>query len=367
MKFLRVSLGVLIMGVSTLYFFSGVYDFFPSQPFSGKLWYNPFEGWDTLRHLKANFHIHSRSWGGLTNGHYSVEAIEHVYDSLGYDVWGISDYQKINPRSPIKVYEHGYSVGKVHQLLFESAGVSWWDFPLWQSIHDRQHILKLLRPTSPLIVLAHPSYRESYPAKQLKKLSGYDAIEVLNRYGDSVAHWDSALSAGRYAPILSHDNTHNPYNPFQTAMRWTEIGSSETTPQAILRAIYRGATVGYLDDYGTQAQTPLHLEKWVFHRDTMEIHFTAQADSIRLVGQGGKVVCRATQTRTLTYLPTAEDTYVRAEAYLGKTTLFTSPCVRSQQGLRPVLPVPPQNRVLTWAYRLFWLGVAFWGYRVFRR
>lgn len=367
MKSLRVSFGIMLIGVSALYFFSGVYDFFPSQPFTGKVWYNPFDGWDTLKHLKANFHIHSRSWGGLTNGKYSVEDIKRVYDSLGYDVWGISDYQRINPHSPIKVYEHGYNVGKAHQLVFESSGVSWRDFPLWQSIHDRQHILSILRPMSPLVVLAHPAYMNSYPAWQLTKLSGYDAMEVLNRYGDSIDHWDSALSAGRYVPILSNDNTHNPYNPFQTAMRWTEIGTSEITSQAILQAIYRGATVGYREDYNTQAQTPLHLEKWIFCGDTMEIYFTVQADSLRLIGQGGKIVHRATQTRKLTYLPTSEDTYLRAEAYLGKTELFTSPCVRSDKGLRPTLPPAPQNKGLTWLYRLFWLGIAFLGYRFLRR
>ncbi|NDC73359.1 MAG: hypothetical protein EBZ62_07915, partial [Sphingobacteriia bacterium] len=60
---------VLFVAVG-FYLRSEIYQFAPAQPFSGSSLYNPYDSMPPLR-FKANFHAHSRSWGGLTNGHQS--------------------------------------------------------------------------------------------------------------------------------------------------------------------------------------------------------------------------------------------------------------------------------------------------------
>jgi hypothetical protein len=116
-----------------------VYIFHPPRPFQGKGWYNPFAQ-ETLAWTRANFHVHSRTWGGLTNGYQLPPDLLRAYDSLGVKWIGISDYQRINSESPVPLYEHGWSIGKVHQLIFWPSRVVWTDFPFGQSVSAKQYI-----------------------------------------------------------------------------------------------------------------------------------------------------------------------------------------------------------------------------------
>ncbi|MCS7153933.1 MAG: hypothetical protein NZ989_08330, partial [Bacteroidia bacterium] len=258
MRWAKKILGVfsLVAGaIAALQAITPVYRFPSPSPFRGTGWYNPFLG-ETLVWSRANFHIHSRTWGGITNGYQLPPEIRHVYDSLGYEWIGISDYQSINPESPLPLYEHGWSVGKVHQLCFWPKEVRWWDYPLFQTLSAKQHVLRLLRPTTEFLVIAHPRLLHSYTGEELSKLGGYDAIEVLNRYGDSVAEWDSALSSGHYAPILANDNVHDVYNPHQVMSRWTEVALPKgASLEELKRALLAGRTVGYKN------RTPFPIQK----------------------------------------------------------------------------------------------------------
>lgn len=325
------------------------YEFTPPKPFRGETWYNPFQG-ESLRWSRANFHIHSRTWGGLTNGRQSPPQIQTAYQKLGY-VWiGISDYQRVNPESPLPLYEHGWSVKKVHQLCFWPQEVVWIDFPLPQTLEIKQAILAHLRPTTLFLVLAHPRFLHSYSGSDLGRLGGYDAVEVLNRYGDSVAEWDSALSSGHYAPILAHDNVHDVENPHEIMSRWTEVALPPGASQKALReALIAGRTVGYKN------RTPAPLEKAypqlaqvTFTGETLRVRLTVCADSIRLIGQGGKVRAVAYQTDRLDYLPWPSDSYLRLEAFTPEVELYASPLVRGQPARRGIPPIAWSTTILQW-------------------
>lgn len=347
-----------------------VYRFPSPQPFQGKGWYNPF-GEDTLVWQRANFHIHSRTWGGITNGYQSPPEIHQVYDSLGYRWFGIADYQRINPHSPIPVYEHGWSIGKVHQLCFWPKGVLWWDYPFFQTLSAKQHTLRLLRPTTPFLVIAHPRFHpyHTYTGEELARLGGYDAIEVLNRYGDSIAEWDSALSSGHYAPIIGSDNAHNVRDPHQVMSRWFEIAFSDTASVESLReALLNGRTVGYKN----RTAFPLandypRFTRIVLKRDTLFITLSQVVDSVRVIGQHGKVRAVAFQTQKLVYPVQKEDTYLRVEAYTAQVEMYASPLV---QGPLVRRSIPPIDWGWTLLHALVWGGITVgsgWlGFRLFR-
>lgn len=336
--------GRLLLGLIALlllwYATAPVYDFPAPTPFTGEGWYNPFAA-EPLSWSRANFHIHSRTWGGLTNGHQDPQTIARVYDSLGFAWIGISDYQRVNPHSPIPVYEHGWSVGKVHQLCFWPNTVRWIDFPFWQTPSIRQYILAQLRPTTPFLVVAHPRFLHSYPGKDMALLGGYDAVEVLNRYGDSVAEWDSALSAGHYAPILAQDNAHDVYNPHQVMSRWTEVAIPAGAPIESLRAaLLRGRTVGYKNRLPVPPTEPYpRFARISISGDTLQVKLTLPADSLRVLSQGGKVCTTAYQSDSLLYVASPNDTYLRIEAYTHAVEAYTSPLVRGEPVRRAIPPI----------------------------
>lgn len=349
-----------------------IYDFSQGRPFAGEHWYNPFSA-ETLTWSRANFHIHSRTWGGITNGYQMPSEIRRVYDSLGYAWIGISDYQRINPESPIPVYEHGWSIGKVHQLCFWATSVLWWDYPLWQTLSAKQHVLRLLRPTTPFLVVAHPQFRpyQTYTGSELAQLGGYDAVEVLNRYGDSVAEWDSALSSGHFASIIASDNAHDVHNPHQVMSRWTEVNLPPGAPLESLQvALLAGRTVGYKNrtPYPIRLGAyPLFTEIALIGDTMVEVRLSQVVDSLRLIGQGGQVRAVAYQTDHLMYRIKRDDTYLRAEAYTREVEVYSSPLVRGGPVRRGI---PPIHWGLTVLSSLGWgsltLLIGYLGLRLFR-
>lgn len=338
------------------------YHFEAPRPFQGNTWYNPFAA-DTLIWHLANFHIHSRTWGGLTRGYQEVPTIHKVYDSLGYAWIGISDYQSINPRSPLSIYEHGWNVGKTHQLCFGSKKVVWIDLPFWQDIYDKQWILSKLRPHTALLVIAHPRFLRGYRGEDLTKLGGYDAIEVLNRYGDSVAEWDSALSSGHFAPILAHDNVHNVYNPHELMSRWTEVLCPPGTPlEQLWQTILEGRTVGYKNRTAFPITQPYpKLARVKLHGDTLSVQLTLPADTLRLRGQGGIIRKETYQSSALDYRIQSEDTYLRIEAITSQVELYATPLVRGEPKRR-FIPVSyfPHWRSLLYAGLVLLMSIMGW-------
>ena len=329
------------------------YHYDPPLPFSGKTWYNPFDS-DTLVWSRANFHIHSRTWSGLTEGQNTPPTIDSAYRSLGYAYYAISDYQQVNPASPILLYEHGWGLRKFHQLVFAPRRVLWWDFP-WPFTRDiYQSILAHLYPTAPLIAIAHPFFHpyQTCPDEMFRYLGGYHAIEVLNRYGDSIREWDSALSAGHYASLLANDNVHDVHNPHQITTRWTEIAlPPQTSAEEVIQAILEGKTVGYKNIYAVPIAArdyPL-LGKVKVVEDTLFVVVSEKVDSLRVIGQGGRVRAVFPETDRLAYPITEEDTYLRVEMYAPRVVAYTSPLCRGEGPTRR--PLPRENPVLTWLWR----------------
>ena len=69
------------------YAYSPVDRFPEDRPFTGNLWYNPYENLKDSW-LKANFHAHSKSWLGMTHGNRSPDFVraDAVWHDFGEDL-----------------------------------------------------------------------------------------------------------------------------------------------------------------------------------------------------------------------------------------------------------------------------------------
>lgn len=322
-----ITLVLVIWGLQLIQ--SRLYKFPDPQPFVGEELYNPYAGLEGLW-LKCNVHAHAYTHLGLTNGKQPGNEILEHYRSLGYDISAISDYHSINKHqntsapSFIPFYEHGYNANKTHQLV-SSMHVSPFDLAFNLNRSNKQYVIDRLKWHAPLVILAHPALQKSYSENELRYLAGYDAMEVLNHYRQSIRHWNAALSAGKPVWIFANDDSHNIDNPNETGVNWTMINIDVLNHKNFIDAVKHGQTYGV---NGRQGMNDNELE-YVRVRDmSIEYAFANPADSIRLVGQDGLIRARYYNSHTALYSFTHADTYIRAEIFNPRSSMYLNPVIR---------------------------------------
>ncbi len=357
---------ILFFGLQ--YFQIKIYNFSEPLPFHGDSLYNPYENLSE-KWLKSNFHTHAHAWGGLTNGHQPGDEVERAYRNIQYDVACISDYHAINPLQDkqhplyIPVYEHGMNTQKAHRLAIGSEDVYFYDVLLFQSQSIKQYLVERLKQKAPVVCIAHPSIRESHSPAVLRNLSGYDCLEVLNRGRIATPHWDAALSAGKPVWVLGNDDCHDvTKSGFATC--WTMVHAA-TTAEGVLQALKTGKTYGVYNKapLPTRAVIPPVarndkggiLRKVSTRENTMDIQLWQKADTIRLIGQNGRVKAEAFHARSISYEFTESDTYIRTEIITSKADYYLNPVIRYEGN------IPPQNykmattdtwRTFLWRYTI---------------
>ena len=373
LKFLLcVCLGLMTLEL-LIYFIAPVYDFPVPQPFSGDKIYNPYEGMDSTQWKKANFHFHVHAWLGLTSGrNNTVEEFWKTYKKLGYDVPCISDYEHINTFNRdssfyIPAYEHGFGIKKKHQLLIGAKKVLWMDYSLIQTRNHKQHILNLLRDQNEIVAIAHPDWEGGYSPDDMKHLSNYDLIEVLDNNWRSVPLWDAALSSGHPVFIVADDDAHDIHNPYQIGRCCTFVNSASLCSTDIIKSLKKGKAFGadiYMSDGETFDQKaerarriPL-LESVEVHNDTLRLKTSRKAVKFVFIGQNGKTKKLVRFTRSAWYKIQPEDTYIRTEImffnhYGGAGTIFYLNPVFRYHGVQPVNVLLAEiNLPRTWILRL---------------
>lgn len=349
------------------------YDFPASEAFKGSFWYNPYQGMDSAQWLPANFHMHSRAWGGLTNG---ADTRDHeVYDTykkIGFGSIAISNYQKINALYSdkafyIPAYEHGYGIYKNHHLCLGAKKVVWYDLPYGQNIHHKQYILNRLRPTTDILSINHPSFFKGYMPEDFTRLTGYDGIEVLNGYRNSVPHWDSALSAGRPAFIFADDDMHDISVPDEIGRRFLVINSPSNSRSDILSALKSGKAYGvyYQGDKGeslTEKSEKINhlpvITTFDVKNDTLSLTIDSTAYEVRFYGQHGRLLKKKGGIRKAFYALQEDDSYVRAVILFPTRSsheglqYFLNPVLRSKDGKKPPMPQAEINQTGTWLSRI---------------
>lgn len=317
--------------------------------------------------------MHSRAWGGLTDG---AENLDHevfnVYNKSGYGTISISNYQNINElysdsSAYIPAYEHGYGFYKNHQLCLGAKKVIWYDLPFGQNIHHKQYIINLLKPTTELLSINHPAFFGGYNPEDFTYLTGYNFIEVLNGFRNSVAHWDSALSTGHPALIMANDDMHDIHDVGEVGRRFMWINAPSTGRQNVLDALRTGNAIGV--QYSATREETLaekavalshipKLKEFIVKNDTLHVRFDSVASEILFVADHGNVILKANNTKyvSLPLLPLYS--YIRVEARfksgdkIREVHLYLNPVIRSENGTIPEMPAVKINRTGTWIYRI---------------
>lgn len=384
---------LLIILELLIYFTVPVYDFSPSQPFSGKLIYNPYQGMDSTQWRKTNFHFHLKAWAGLTNGRKNTwESFWNTYKKLGYDMSSVSDYQKINTLNKdsvfyIPAYEHGFGIRKKHQVLLGSREVLWLDYSLFQNINHKQHILNLLRPHNEIIALAHPDWEGGYTAADLRLLSNYDLMEVLDNNWRSVPLWDAALSWGHPVFILADDDAHDINDPYQIGRCCTFINSPTLRSSDLIRSLKSGRAFGaeiymatgetFAEKIQRAKQVPV-IHSVEVRNDTLSVRTSAKAMEFVFIGQDGKTRKTTRLASEAWYRIIPEDTYIRTEIrffnqYGAPGTIFyLNPVFRYDGGTPANILTAEINWPRTWIFRIFSIPALFfliflWFYKKYRK
>jgi hypothetical protein len=338
----------LLFVVTIEYLISPVYIFPEPKPFSGKELFNPYQGIDSNFWRKGNFQIQSEAWGGVTDGRKNTnDAIDSIYGLLGYDIIPTSDYQKINKHgsdreSYIPVYEHGYGIWKNHHVMVGADKVIWTDYPIFQTMHNKQNMVNILRPTTELIFIAHPKLRLGWAPEDMTWLTNYDGIEVLNGYRVSIEHWDAALSAGKYARILANDDAHDISNRNEVGRYCTFIHSESLKGEDIVAAMKAGQMFGadidrpWDEPMDVKIEKALNLPKLTganLYGDTLVVSVNKMASKIRFIGQNGTALDSTMNVKEASYLIREHDAYVRAEIFFpNRTTYYLNPVIRYDGG-----------------------------------
>lgn len=344
-----------------------VFDKREATPFSGDHWHNPYQqiAQNEQPWQKGNFHAHGRNFFGLSNGHGTDYEISKIYrDSLGYDWAAISNYQKVGLAADslqlIRAYEHGIGIGKHHQLVMGDSKSSWFDFPILQFFNQKQTTINYLKKEDNLVVLAHPKLRGAYSLEDMKSLSGYDCLEVLNHIGRSREHWDAALSAGLPIYLISSDDSHDYHDLSKSGQNVTVFKTQISTEKGVLHALKSGHAFGVDIKSGSRWYHQRKNEiaslslptRFEIRKDSLYVAFNQVFSNIKFIGQNGIVRFDTTQSKQACYLLKEEDTYIRVVANFNQpgADLYFNPVFRYSKKL-PENTLPLVNIRRTRLYR----------------
>jgi hypothetical protein len=342
------------------YAWAPVYRFDDARPFAGSQLFNPYA---TLigRWQRANLHAHGRAWNGFTNGRQAGDQVADRYRQLGYDVPGVSDYQRIaalNGVETLPLYEHGFNIGKHHQLAIGARSVVWFDFPLWQSTSQQQYVIDRVARTADLVALAHPDSRFAYSLENLQQLTGYQLIEVANGPFASEESWDAVLSSGHPVWALGNDDTHDLDDPRRTAGAWNMIDAVAPTTGEIVAALRAGRSYAVLRTGAVDSANVTVLAGVEVRDQTITVTCTGAAATISFIGQNGAVRQTVKEAHRAAYTFSSSDTYIRAVIESPQTVLYLNPVIRYDGSALPA-PAASLDLASTWVLRIsFALGCA---------
>lgn len=344
---LLILVGMLVL----FYLMAPVYQFSNPVAFHGSKLYNPYQNMKPDHWRQYNFQVQSKAWGGLTSGREnSNELIDSIYKTLGFDHVATSDYQKINnygsqKPSFIPTYEHGYNIFKTHQVCIGARRVLWIDLILFQTTSMKQWIIDQLDKDCDIVVLAHPKLRNGYTLKDLKKLTHYRFMEVLNNIRISVKHWDTALSSGQLVWIIGDDDAHDVTNMNEVGRKFTMINSPTLNRDDIIASLKTGNAYGV--DFLPKMDVPMAerverikhvpvIQSVKLVGDTLTVVADHQATTINFIGQEGIIRYTALDTTAASYVIRPEDTYIRTEfKFPDGSSIYLNPVVR-YDGEKPV-------------------------------
>jgi len=363
---LVILFGMLVM----FYLMAPVYTFSDPKVFTGDKLYNPYQKMDTNNWLRYNFQVQSKAWGGVTDGRKnSNQLIDSVYNELGFDYVATSDYQKINRHgsnkpSYIPTYEHGYNIYKTHQVCVGAKKVLWIDLLWFQTLSMKQWIIDMLDKDCEIVVLAHPLLRHGYTVEEMKYLTNYEMMEVLNNLRISTDHWDAALSSGQVVWLMGNDDAHDVLHPNDVGRKFTVIKSPSTNKEDIIRSLKAGSSYG-VDFYPTMdvpiaerierlKHVPV-INKVDLVDDTLKVSVDQTATEIHFIGQNGIIRHTVFDTNFASYKIKSTDSYIRTVfRFKDGTSIYLNPVIRHDGDTPVSLKTAVINEKATLGLRIFY-------------
>jgi hypothetical protein len=234
-------------------------------------------------------------------------------------------------------------------------------------MNHKQYILNCLHDQNEMVAIAHPDWEGGYSLNDMKYLSNYQLIEVLDNNWRSVPQWDAALSSGHPAFIIGDDDAHDIHNPYQIGRCCTFINSPTLCSVDIINAVKKGNAFGadvYMsngetfDQKAKRARMIPVLQSAEVHNDTLRIKVSKTAIKFVFIGQNGKIKKMVRFTDQAWYKIKPEDTYIRTQImffnhYGGPGTVFYMNPVFRYNGVQPVNEIRAEiNYPRTWILRL---------------
>lgn len=365
---------ILVLILVVFYLMAPVYTFTEPEAFSGNKLYNPYQNMDTTHWKRYNFQVQSKAWGGITDGRKNTNnLIDSVYNELGFDYVATSDYQRINKHgsdkpSFIPTYEHGYNIYKTHQVCIGAKKVLWVDLLWVQTLSMKQWIIDMLDKDCEIVVLAHPLLRHGYTIEEMKYLTNYRMMEVLNNLRISTDHWDMALSSGQVVWLMGNDDAHDVLHPNDVGRKFTVINSPTTNKENIIKNLKTGNSYG-VDFYPTMdvpiterieriKHTPV-VKKVDLVFDTLKVGVDQIAKEIHFIGQEGIIRHTVFDTNYAEYKIKTNDPYIRTVfKFNDGSSIYLNPVIR-YDGSEPVsLKKAVVNEKATLALRIGYFLVA---------
>jgi hypothetical protein len=351
----------VVLMVALPYAWGPIYHFPAPSTFTGAKFFNPYA---ELRGTwqRANLHAHGRAWSGITNGQQPDEEVVAKYHSLGYTVAGVSDYERIAalhgvPTMPI--YEHGYNIGKRHQLAIGARDVEWFDFLLWQSASDKQYILDRVGASTDLVAINHPSLRDAYSKDDLRKLTGYQLMEVVNGPDRQDNMWDAALSSGHVVWALANDDAHDVNDPRRIGLAWNMIDAPTPSNNDVIEALRAGRTYAVArKKAGLQARETT-VRAVHMNDEQLVVTCSGEPATFEFIGQDGSLRGTVKNTLSADYTFSPDDTYIRTVISAPRATMYLNPVLR-YDGAHIPAPASTVEAGTTWLMRgtCFFAGVA---------
>ncbi|MGL4595593.1 MAG: hypothetical protein ACRCUY_12785 [Thermoguttaceae bacterium] len=381
-------LGIIAVLVVAQYLACPVYDFAPEKPFSGCHISNPYMNMENCVPIKANFHAHSKAFGGITDGKGDADEIVQYYIDHFYDIPALTNYQSICRYQPLNdamfvpVYEHGYNIFKFHQVSIGAKKVVWQDYPFGMTRNNMQHILEVIRRESEVLVLAHPTFTKRLFRKDFQQLSGYQLFDVTRGHQLQTEYWDMALSAGRLSFALASDDSHhidNPHEYFKGCsiifIKRQKNPASDPNTKLVADEIYdalrSGCGYAALVSWtkSPEKRKEIHenlmflLENVSLKGEQIDISLQKPAKFVRFIGQNGEVKQIDSEIKNASYIFKPNDSYIRTEIVFDTTfesevTLILNPFVRYEKSLTDYQNV---NRINWKMSLLYWTGYCFFG------
>ncbi len=379
-------LGAVVLTVLLLIVLSEVspiYDFPEPEPFSGPDIFNPYqelhdtvagEPSDESESLwkRAVFHTHTRVKGPwpVNECRYWPDYVDSVYRTFGYDIVTFSNHNELiahpyDTALQVNVYEHGYNLFKYHKCVFGPPSVIHFDNLLPVLASQKQFQLDYLGRTSDFIQMNHPFRTLGTTPDVMRKLSGYELMELDSGVSTENEYWDWALSAGHYSFALANDDLHYPDRSDRIAVRCNFLHCPSGRYADIKNCLLGGCFYAMrVPDYGNGNWGEKHARNRTLPvimdiglRDsTIYMTLSVPADSIRVIGRDHSHLALAVNTDALTYSLPADEPYARLCAWFpGGEVIYTNAFARydASRTPNPFNNAPhPVNVPLTILYNL---------------